>query len=148
MEDDEGHGEGSVRVDTATMEVDEETWFPVLVTSENTDEEEANREWSIPVTHVTHVTEASRMEEATNDDDEEYWEYEIGQKPRKCEKENEEDGNAEIRNSEEEEEEEELEDRYEFEIEASVADFQDEEFIGSHWQQPFDSHLLLVFCVC
>lgn len=127
MEDDEERGEGSAgegsaRVETATMEVEEETCFPVLVTSETTDE--ANREWSIP---VTPVTEVSRMEEAS-DDDEENWEYEIGQKPRKREKENEEDGLPEIRNSEEEEED--LEDRYEFEIEASVADFQDEEFIG------------------
>lgn len=95
MEDDEEHEEGFVPVAfavTVTMEADEgkrETLFPVSVTMATTDEEESNREWSI---HVTLVTEASTVE------DEEYWKYEIGQNPRKGEKEDKEDRNIEIIN--------------------------------------------------
>ncbi|WZZ40591.1 hypothetical protein YC2023_036850 [Brassica napus] len=70
-------------------------------------------------------------QEIENEEGEEYWEYEIGQKPIKpTEEDKEKDENERIGNGEEEEEEEELEERYELEIEQSVADFVDEEFIG------------------
>ncbi|XP_018448497.1 uncharacterized protein LOC108819996 [Raphanus sativus] len=71
--------------------------------------------WSIPVTASSPNANSSLVPKELENDDE-HWEYEIGQKPRKP--------------NEEEDEEEELEDRYELEIEQSVAVFVDEEFIG------------------
>lgn len=130
MENEEGIGEGLIPVSVDLGMHDGDSWVPVP-------EEGANQEWSIPVTAASPIEEESNAnstlvsQEIENEEGEEYWEYEIGQKPRKPNEEDmEKDENERIGNGEEEEEEEELEERYELEIEQSVADFVDEEFIG------------------
>ena len=119
------------------MEDDDATggnWISVPVTMATTVEDEASQEGSIPVTQVNDedATRLATMPQSKeNDEEEEYWEYELGQKPRKENNEEKDDETEAIGDGEEEEEEEEeLEDRYEHEIEQSVADFEDEEYIG------------------
>ncbi|WZY95224.1 hypothetical protein YC2023_067553 [Brassica napus] len=75
-------------------------WIHVPITTTTTGEDQTTQEWSIPVIHVSEE-ESERLAAF------------LVQKE-----------------SEEEEDEEELEDRYEHEIEQSVAEFEDEEFIG------------------
>ncbi|XP_056846567.1 uncharacterized protein LOC108834338 [Raphanus sativus] len=135
MEDEKG-GDGQVSVlSSATMEkidsggkIDSEAKLidvPVAMTT--IDEDEATQEWSIPVTHLSEE-EGERLAavqaEKEDDDEEEYWEYEPGEKPSKANKKSEIDAIGS-----DEEDEEELEDRYEYEIEQSVAEFEDEEVI-------------------
>ncbi|XP_033148218.1 uncharacterized protein LOC103837053 [Brassica rapa] len=119
------------------MEDDDATggnWISVPVTMATTVEDEASQEGSIPVTQVNDEDAtrlATMLQSKENDEEEEYWEYELGQKPRKENNEEKDDETEAIGDGEEEEEEEEeLEDRYEHEIEQSVADFEDEEYIG------------------
>ena len=133
MEDDEENGDGQVPVhSSATMEKDDAdgaNLVDVPVTTTTIDQDEATQEWSIPVTHLSEE-EAERLAAVlvqNEDEEEEYWEYELGEKPSKANKKEKESENDAIGNGEEDEEE--LEDRYEYEIEQSVAEFEDEEVI-------------------
>ena len=101
------------------MEDDDATggnWISVPVTMATTVEDEASQEGSIPVTQVNDedATRLATMPQSKeNDEEEEYWEYELGQKPRKENNEEKDDETEAIGDGEgEEEEEEELEDRY------------------------------------
>ncbi|XP_048600050.1 uncharacterized protein LOC106453970 [Brassica napus] len=133
MEDDEENGDGQVPVhSSATMEKDDAdgaNLVDVPVTTTTIDQNEATQEWSIPVTHLSEE-EAERLAAVlvqNEDEEEEYWEYELGEKPSKANKKEKESENDAIGNGEEDESE--LEDRYEYEIEQSVAEFEDEEVI-------------------
>ncbi|XP_013624126.1 PREDICTED: uncharacterized protein LOC106330130 [Brassica oleracea var. oleracea] len=92
MEDDEGNGDGQVHVhSSATMEKDDAdgaNLVNVPVTTTTINQDEATQEWSIPVTHLSEE-EAERLVAVlvqNEDEEEEYWEYELGEKPSKANK--------------------------------------------------------------
>ncbi|KAL0797854.1 hypothetical protein Bca101_053028 [Brassica carinata] len=96
MEDDEGNGDGQFPVrSSARMEKDDAdgaSLVDVPVTTTTIDEDEATQEWSIPVTNLSEE-EAERLATVLvqNEDEEEYWEYELGEKPSKASKKSEND---------------------------------------------------------